>query len=406
MKLVVGARTDVGRVRSGNEDSFMVHEPLFAVADGMGGHQGGEVASNLALETLQKASGPDDLADTVREANRAVYEKAAGNPRLAGMGTTLTAVIVETEQAFRLAHIGDSRLYLLRDGKLDRITTDHTVVERLVGEGRLTPAEAEIHPQRNILTRALGVDAEVEVDEERVDVRVGDRLLLCSDGLTGMVEDEEIHRILAEQGDPQAAADLLVEAANTAGGQDNITAVVIDVADEGGARQPGPTVAAEVPSPTQPAATIEAAAPPRPTRPAAPPRPERGDETFASAAPAPPRRRRGARVLLWVLIPLLLILAGGWALKTLWIDKQFYVGESNGSVALYRGIPAMPLGIELSEVEEPFPDLPAAEIRTFPEYETLNEGITAESREDALAIVERMRVTYSFAQQDTGPNAP
>ncbi|MGH2546761.1 MAG: Stp1/IreP family PP2C-type Ser/Thr phosphatase, partial [Actinomycetota bacterium] len=228
MRFVVGARTDVGRVREGNEDSYMVREPLFAVADGMGGHQGGEVASKLALDTLREATDGAALAQAVQDANRAVFEQAGRDPELAGMGTTLTAFLADGD-TLRLAHVGDSRAYLLRDGVLQRITTDHTVVEGLVEKGELTAQEATIHPQRSILTRAIGVDGEVQVDQASIQARPGDRLLLCSDGLTGMVDEADIQRILEENVDPQAAAEALVDAANEAGGQDNITAVVVDV---------------------------------------------------------------------------------------------------------------------------------------------------------------------------------
>ena len=371
MRLVVGARTDVGRVRAGNEDSYMVSEPLFAVADGMGGHQGGEVASKLALDTLLAVNDGGDLVDTVREANRAVYQRASEDPRLSGMGTTLTAVLAEADR-FRLAHIGDSRLYLVRDGEMRRITKDHTVVERLVDEGRLTPAEAEIHPQRSILTRALGVDENVDVDEEFLEVRPGDRLLLCSDGLTGMADEADILRILSGERDVQRAADALVDIANEAGGQDNITAVVIDVVADDDTTAP-----VAVPAPQPRSAPVEEDAPPR-------------------------RRGRGGRLVAWLLISLLLVGAALWALKTMWIDRQYYVGEAEGQVALYRGIPARPLGIELSTVVDPIEELPAAEVTAFPEYSNLSEGITADGEEDARAIIEQMKADLAARQEQPG----
>ena len=255
MRLRVGARTDVGRVREGNEDSYMVHEPLFAVADGMGGHQGGEVASNLALEVLQPIAQeppPDGdsaprLAQVVREANQVVLERASGDPSLSGMGTTLTAVLAGTGRRIHLAHVGDSRAYLLRDGEMTQLTRDQTVVQRLVDEGRITPEEAEIHPQRSILTNALGVDREIEVEEASYELKAGDRLLLCSDGLSGMVPEDDIRRILLDVEDPQAACDALVDEANEAGGQDNITAVVLDVVeDEGAAAETTPRLALNI----------------------------------------------------------------------------------------------------------------------------------------------------------------
>jgi serine/threonine protein phosphatase PrpC len=384
----VGARTDVGRVREGNEDSYMVHEPLFAVADGMGGHQGGEVASRLALETLKRvAESPDaELADVVREANRVVFRKAAQDPGLAGMGTTLTAVLAG-DGGLLLAHVGDSRAYLVRDGRMKQLTKDHTVVQRLVDEGRLTQIEASMHPQRSILTNALGVDEEIRVDEEILEVRPGDRLLLCSDGLTGMIDDDRISDLLGANRDPQAACDALVDAANEAGGQDNVTAVVIDVLD-GGPDQAAttapteqittaPPATAETPSPA--VVEPEAEAPPAPA----------GEEVPAG------RGRRGGwvrRLVLWLLVPVILVAGALWAVKELFIDRQWYVGESNGIVALYRGIPAEPLGLDLSTVVDDFPMISAAEITQFPEYRDLEEGITAESEADARDIITQMQL--------------
>ena len=393
MRFRVGARTDVGRVRSGNEDSFMVEEPLFAVADGMGGHQGGEVASNLALETLAPVAAGGDLPETVRKANREVFRKASEDPNLSGMGTTLTAILADGDE-FRVAHIGDSRLYLLRDGELQRLTTDHTVVERLVTEGRLTAEEAEMHPQRSILTKALGVDEEIEPDDDRVSVRPGDRLLLCSDGLTGMVGEPDIQSLLASNTEPQAAADALVEAANQAGGQDNITSVVIDVIEEDAA----PTGAVLPPSTTAVREEDEASPTPAPTADTERPSRDLTGQGFTMG----PRRGGGwaRRLLLWVLIPLLLIGGGLWAAKTYWVDRQFYVGETAGHVAVFRGIPAAPLGYELSQPVEEYPDLPATSVTAFPEYSGLAEGITAESEEDARAIVGEIQAAVAAAERD------
>ena len=377
MKLRVGARTDVGRVRKGNEDSYTANEPLFVVADGMGGHQGGEVASGLALETIGKGDGT--LEERVREANAAVYRRAGGDPGLAGMGTTLTALQADGD-VLRMAHVGDSRAYMLRDGRLQRLTKDHTVVERLVDEGKLTSEEAEMHPQRNILTRALGVDEAVQVDQGAIEPRPGDRLLLCSDGLHGMIDAEGIRRILTEQADPQAAADALVEAANEAGGQDNITAIVIDVLEAKGEAAPQETR-------TEVGAPKPAEERPRPA---------------AGSAPTP---RRGPRALVWLVVILVLVGGGLWTAKALWVDSQFYVGESNGHVALFRGIPAAPLGYDLSTPIEEFGDLPAAEVTRFPEYQDLADGITAESEADARSIIEQMRAALQPPSPEPSPPA-
>ena len=233
MRLVVGAASDIGRVRSNNEDSYLADDPLFAVADGMGGENAGEVASALALEVLAKMAGEGrtvDLTDWVREANREVWDRSVSDRSVAGMGTTLTAVLADGER-LRLAHVGDSRAYLLRNGQLRRLTEDHTRVARMVREGTITEEQAARHPERNIITRALGISIDVNVDQILVDVRTGDRLLLCTDGLTGMVPEEELRTILQSAAAPEEAARKLIEAANEAGGADNVTAVVLDVLD-------------------------------------------------------------------------------------------------------------------------------------------------------------------------------
>jgi PPM family protein phosphatase len=374
MRLSVGARTDVGRVREGNEDSYMAEEPLFAVADGMGGHQGGEVASKLALDTLRNATDGEALARAVQDANRAVFEQAGRDPGLAGMGTTLTAFLADGD-TLRLAHVGDSRAYLLRDGDLQRITTDHTVVEGLVEKGELTPQEASIHPQRSILTRAIGVEGEVKVDQASIDLLPGDRLLLCSDGLTGMIDEAETKRILEEHADPQAAADALVEAANEAGGQDNITAVVIDVAD------------AEPDQHPQGAKTETLAWGPR--RRFA--RDERG------------RRRWPWRALAWLLAVVVLVAGGLVAAKRLFVDRQWFVGVSDGSVALYRGIPAEPLGFDLATLVEETA-IPSDQATQLAEYQDLEDGITAESEEEARSIIAQIQA--DVAAQQPQPGAP
>ena len=372
LRVQVGASTDVGRVREGNEDAYMVRDPLFAVADGMGGHQGGEVASNLALERLERATdGGSDLADVVREANRAVFEQAAQDPGLAGMGTTLTAVRVQDER-LHLAHVGDSRMYLLRDGRLERITRDHTVVEQLVDQGRMSAEDAKIHPQRSILTRALGVDEDIQVDESDVDVRPGDRVLLCSDGLTGMVDEDRILSILTDTPDPQAACGALIEAANQAGGQDNITAVVLDVLDE------------EESSPVPRTALPEDA---------------RGEPAVPVTGVESRPKRRWAKALIWLLVILVVVGGGLFVVKRYWIDRQWYLGQSNGRVTVFQGIPAAPLGFELSDVVE-VTELPAEEVTQFPEYRDLGEGITAESEEDAQAILDQMRADVNAARRE------
>jgi PPM family protein phosphatase len=370
MRLRIGASTHVGRVRKGNEDSYMADKPLFAVADGMGGHQGGEVASKLALDTLREATDGVALAQAVQDANKAVFERAGRDPALAGMGTTLTAFLVEGD-TLRLAHVGDSRAYLMRDGELQRITTDHTVVEGLVEKGELTPQEASIHPQRSILTRAIGVDGEVQVDQGSIQPHPGDRLLLCSDGLTGMIEEADIQRILEEHEDPQAAADALVDAANEAGGQDNITAVIIDVAEAG-------------PDPHAQAAPTETVAPgPRRT------------ERFAMGERG--RRRWPWKALAWILAALVLLAGGLFAAKRLFVDRQWFVGTQGGYVALFQGIPAEPIGFDLATLVEET-TIPADQATQLAEYRDLEDGITAESEEEARSIITQIQADVDAQQ--------
>jgi protein phosphatase len=237
-----GAATDVGRNRANNEDSSLVTDSLFAVADGMGGHRAGEVASQIAVAALRAGfdeATTDGLREAVRHANEAVYSQGMSDPDLRGMGTTLVAVaVVDTEvdgdgEQIAFANVGDSRIYLLRDGELEQLTDDHTVVDEMVREGRLDPVEAETHPQRHIITRALGIDEDVAVDAGEVTPFVGDRFLLCSDGLSNEVDTARMASVLRRIEDPTDAANELVRLALENGGRDNITVVLVDVVDDG-----------------------------------------------------------------------------------------------------------------------------------------------------------------------------
>ena len=239
MKVRAGAATDVGMVRDHNEDGFVVDPPMYAVADGMGGHLGGEVASTVALGALKSDWRERGLADAIRAANDAVYGRAVKDMSVAGMGTTLTAMTLDDAE-LSLAHVGDSRLYLFRDGELRSLTEDHTMVGEMVRAGELTETQARTHPRRSILTRAVGIDPRVEVDEATVEVRAGDRLLLCSDGLCGVIEEAEIRGLLEAGEDAQATADALVAAANAAGGFDNVTVIVVDLDEGDPEEQPTP----------------------------------------------------------------------------------------------------------------------------------------------------------------------
>ena len=231
MRFAWATASDAGQVRAGNEDSALAVDGLFVVADGMGGHAAGEVASRVAVEALQASAGTG-IVEAVRLANQAVMDRADADPSLRGMGTTLCALALGTDGQVEIVNVGDSRAYLFRDGALVQVTEDHNLVAQLEREGRLTAEEARVHPQRNIITRVLGNDPDVEVDVFPVDAFRGDRFLLCSDGLFNEIEDDAISDVLRNHRPPQEAADELVRRANAAGGRDNITIVVVDVLDD------------------------------------------------------------------------------------------------------------------------------------------------------------------------------
>ncbi|MGE5691318.1 MAG: Stp1/IreP family PP2C-type Ser/Thr phosphatase [Pseudomonadota bacterium] len=233
------SRSDTGRKRRRNEDSFVVRPPLFAVADGMGGAQAGEVASRLAVEALAEhdpaVGGEERVAEIIQEANRRVYHHQGEHAATSGMGTTMTVALVENGTV-AIGHVGDSRAYLIRDGEVEQLTDDHSLVAELMRSGKLSPEEAEAHPQRSVITRALGSDPDVDVDTFTVDARPGDVFLLCSDGLTSMIGDEAILAAVEQRrGDLDGAAAELVRLANRAGGEDNITVVFFEIAEHGAA---------------------------------------------------------------------------------------------------------------------------------------------------------------------------
>ena len=383
-----GACSDVGLVRQVNEDSKLAAPPLFAVADGMGGHASGDVASAIAIEVFEsEVKRSDSISKAVHSANKAIFQRAARDPDLTGMGTTLTAMWAD-EQSAQIAHVGDSRAYLLRDGQLTRLTTDHTVVNRLVQQGRIMPEDADRHPQRSYLERALGVDPEVEVDVHVLDMQPGDRVLLCSDGLFGMIDDDLIQTILEDERSPQRAAERLCEEAVHAGGNDNVTAVVVDFPAARSAPLPHDTGSfAAATTSTRLTDTGPIGTAPAPTRvhtvsPAATPAttsPIKSSTTSTSERP----RRRGRR-LVWV-VGALALLGIGAALARLTISGSWYVGEDGGRVAVFNGVPGTLAGLELAELDsrtklrsESLPELYQGRLR---------DGIRASSRRDARAIV-------------------
>jgi protein phosphatase len=228
------ARTDPGRKRRGNEDAYVEQAPLYAIADGMGGAQAGEVASALAADALRElrpeGSAASRVTALIQEANRRVHDRASTDATTSGMGTTITAAIVEDDGTVTFGHVGDSRAYLLRGDTLEQLTQDHSLVAELVRRGELSAADAEVHPQRSVITRALGTDPDIDVDTFAVDAKPGDLFLICSDGLSDMLDRGDLEVILrTHRSDLDGAARALIQAANKAGGEDNITAVLFEI---------------------------------------------------------------------------------------------------------------------------------------------------------------------------------
>lgn len=337
-----GAATDTGRVRQANEDSFLAVDGLFAVADGMGGHQAGEVASRLALECLNAeftAAGTDVLVRAVEEANRTLVSQSTADPSLAGMGTTLVAMaLVDAagRDAIGVVNVGDSRLYLLSDGELVQITEDHSLVATMERQGRLTAAEAAVHPQRNILTRALGIDGSVLVDSWEILPVNGDRYLICSDGLFNEVDENRIAAALRRLADPNDACRELIRLANEGGGRDNITCVVVDIADDSG-RDPNADPANRVRT-SHTGGDLTVADVPE-------------IETNAARGPGIIRSSFTWRVGVFVAAFLFVILAGFafiWWTGT----KTWYVGVDGDRVAIFHGKPGGVLWIQPTVAED------------------------------------------------------
>ena len=353
--------TDVGRQRSANEDSLLVSPPFFAVADGMGGAKAGEVASRLAVQVLEEEIAADSgepaeaqLARTVQEANTRIFELSTNDESRRGMGTTLTVARLE-DRDVTLGHVGDSRCYRLRDGELEQLTRDHSLVAELERSGQLTPEAAEHHPQRSIITRALGPEPDVEVDTYTVAGRDGDLFLLCSDGLTAMVSDDEVASILRRAGSLGHAAESLVRAANQSGGKDNITVVLFSLegnadGDADGVPAADETIAGGLSAP-QLAAQQDTSEQNAPVAAPAPARPRPEPSAGEPSRPRPSRRAR-VRLAFSVLIGLALtaaVLGGLYAGSR----QVWFVGTDDaGLVTLYRGVPyELPFGLELYEQE-------------------------------------------------------
>lgn len=348
LRQIAGA-TDAGRVRRRNEDAFVCAPPLFAVADGMGGAQAGEIASRLAASALRDELAREPQGDlppearlrsVIQEANRRIYARAASDPRASGMGTTVTAALLVDDRV-SIGHVGDSRAYRLRAGVLEQLTDDHSLVADLVRSGRLSPEEAELHPQRSVITRALGTDAAVTVDSLTVDAQPGDVFLLCSDGLTTMVDEESLTRTILEAETLEAAARSLVEAANRGGGEDNVTVVLFSI-EEGDPADEDTFSDLEMPA--------EVLEPPRPAPPAAEP-------LTVSAGPArpaerrrwtPPARRGGLSRGLTIVLVVLAVFAGVAALALWGLSRAHFVGASaDGRVVVFQGVPWRVVGVDL-----------------------------------------------------------
>ena len=390
-----GARTDVGRVRAANQDAVLADHPLFAVADGMGGHAAGEVAAATALEALRgvaRRPSVADLVDGVRRSNGAVFERSIRDLELRGMGTTLCALaLFRTEDGhdrLALANVGDSRAYLFRRGTLRQLTRDHSYVADLVAAGQITEEEALHHPNRNMLTRALGVEPSVEVDHWELVPEVGDRYLLCSDGLFNELSDDELRELLDDDVEPEAVATTLVERANAAGGRDNISVVVVDVVADGeGPGAPEPALGgwldpddpndSHADEDTGPSSTQAVPVVPVPSSPPAPP----------PATPAAPRRRRFTwRVGLFVGAVVAVLAVATLGLVRYGRDAWF-VAIDDDHVAIFRGHPGGFLWFDPT-LEQRYPlrleAVPPAEVQP------VLEGRTFSSRSDAVTYVRNL----------------
>ncbi|TKR27471.1 Stp1/IreP family PP2C-type Ser/Thr phosphatase [Cellulomonas hominis] len=422
------ARSDVGLVRSNNQDSAYAGPHLLVVADGMGGHAGGDVASSVAIAALApldgESHGPDDALDelerALEEAREEIISRSESNPELAGMGTTVTAIL-RAGNKLAMVHLGDSRGYLLRDGVLTQVTTDHTFVQHLVNTGKITPEEAETHPQRSVVMRVLGdFDVDIAPDLSVREARAGDRWLLCSDGLSGFVSGETIARTLYELPDVDTCAERLVQLALRAGGGDNVTVVVADVLELNDVRDgAGPTTNAVVvgsaavsrnrPTAAQDGPAARAA---ELSRQASTPGGGVAVVDDADDAEDDPderrarRRRRARRVVLSVLA--VVVVAGAAFGFYRWTQTQYYVGVDGEVVAIYRGIPQSVGPLALSEVVETsdvvVDDLPAFVRERLDQ--TIHTATLADARERVASLAEDAEPEPSPTPTPTKPTAP
>ena len=420
-RLRAGAATDTGRVRTNNEDNLLVSERLFAVADGMGGHSAGEVASQVAVDALRAAFNGDPtldgLVDAVVRANQAVLARAEEDPEYSGMGTTLTAVALvpgADGEELVVVNVGDSRTYLLRQGELNQLTDDDSLVGQLVRDGRLDPDDARRHPQRNIITKALGLDGTVDVDPLQLIPVEGERLLLCSDGLSDEVHEDEIASILRQNPDPQNAARALVELANERGGGDNVTVVVVDVVDDGNRAESASTMLGTLPQEERGSRMLSLEARNAQLRELAHDdgrrRPTDVGEEWATPEEEleVPRRPVTGRVVVFVLV-LLLIVGGAFAAVAFTARGTYYVGLDDERVTIFKGKPGGLLWFRPT-VEEAT-NLTADDVRAS-RLDDLRDGKEQPTLGAAREYVENLRdersppTTTTTAPTTTVPAAP
>lgn len=419
MRITAYAASDVGRHREINEDNLYSGDIVFAVADGMGGHAAGEVASEAALEPVRELDGSayddaksatDALRAAVQAANRTVVSQAKADPNLAGMGTTLTAVLLRGDR-LHLAHVGDSRAYLLREPEgISQLTTDHTLVEQLVQDGRLSRDEVSSHPQRSVITRAIGVDVNVEVDTLEQVLQPGDQVLLCSDGLSGPVSDEDMADLLLTEPDGQRAVEALIQAANDAGGPDNITVVLLRVEDDGtgGVLLDSEERAGDDTGDLAEAAPTAALADPPKSIPIRT-RPESEHHDWAKdmsrygdrqgvEGTGLEQRSRSKRILAivaGVIVILAILLVGGYLV----LSRAYFIGATEAdTVGIFSGINGEVAGVALyRQVEDT-----GLAISSLPAFQQarVEEGITQESRENAEKTVAQYREELEDAQAE------
>jgi protein phosphatase len=390
MRLVFAAATDVGRMRKNNEDSYLSSQPVAAVADGMGGHSAGEVASAIAIEELAALGGrgpwenetaaTDDLKQAILRANRRIREMAASDRKLNGMGTTLVALLEDGDMV-HVANVGDSRGYLLRQGELSQVTVDHSLVQELVDDGRLSPEDAERHPQRSVITRALGIDPEVEFDLFTYKLQVGDRLLLCSDGLSDVVEPAQIRKVLLRIPSAQRAARELIGVANEQGGPDNITVIVVDAVDEATAlaAEDGGDTTGDLDAGSATGALPPVDAGTDGAR-------GRGGRAGRAARVAEDRslakHRRLQRFLIAGIV--VLLLAAALVAGRSFLFSRYFVGFDGDSVAVFQGVPGDVAGLSFSRLVERSPvsraQVPAGYAAR------LEDGVQADDLADARSI--------------------